>query len=58
MQLDIDAKEADLLKRVLDRYLGDLRAEIYKTENAAMRADLKGDEVMIKALLGRLPVAA
>lgn len=54
MQLRVDTDEARVLRAVLERYLGDLRAEIYKTENADMRTDLKSDEATIKTLLGRL----
>lgn len=54
MQLTFEPAERDLLDRVLNRYLGDLRAEIGKTENFEMRQDLKHDEDMLKSLLERL----
>ena len=57
MQVQIDTGEAKLLRSVLERYLGDLRAEIYKTEKATMRDDLKHDEETIKSLLSRLPAS-
>lgn len=56
MQIQVDGEEARLLRSVLERYLGDLRAEIYKTENATMRDGLKADETAIKTLLGRIAV--
>ncbi len=57
MEVQIDSEEATLLRSVLERFLGNLRAEIYKTESAAMRAELKHDEETIKALISRLPAA-
>ncbi len=54
MQMQIDGQEASLLRSILERHLGDLRAEIYKTENADMRNDLKHNEETIKELIARL----
>lgn len=55
MQLDLQTKdETDVLRRVLESYLSDLRMEIGKTENYAMRQALKQDEETIKVLLERL----
>lgn len=54
MELRIEPQEADLLRSVLERYLGDLKSEIYKTENATMRNGLKQDEVTLKALISRI----
>ncbi len=54
MQMQIDGQEASLLRSILERHLGDLRAEIYKTEKADMRNDLKHNEETIKELIARL----
>lgn len=54
MQFDLTTEEATLLRNILERHLGDLRAEIYKTENAEMRDELKENEEVIKGLLSRL----
>ena len=54
MQLSLTDDEAVLLRDVLNRYLPSLREEVYKTENYAMRQDLKADEVLLKDLITRL----
>ncbi|MCZ2108441.1 MAG: hypothetical protein LC118_02525 [Dehalococcoidia bacterium] len=57
MQIDVEPREAVLLRSVLERYLGDLRSEIYKTENEAMRNGLKEDEATLKSLINRIQPA-
>jgi hypothetical protein len=47
-------EEGVLLLRMLESALGDLRMEIGKTENFAMRQDLKHDEELLKAMIARL----
>lgn len=54
MQFELTTEEAVLLKNVLERDLGDLRSEIYKTENAQMRSGLKENEEVMKGILARL----
>ena len=54
MQLELDAADADLLERLLDGRLGDLRMEISNTDDYDFRQGLKEDEARIKALLARL----
>jgi len=60
MEFYLEPEEAELVARILHNYLGDLRAEIYKTENHDWREGLHKDEAVIKRLLERLgqPVAA
>lgn len=57
MQIDVEPNEAVLLRSVLERYLGNLRSEIYKTENATMRDGLKEDEATLKSLIQRIQPA-
>jgi hypothetical protein len=54
MQLSLAPNEATLLQRILTNHLGDLREEIYKTENHDWRVALHEDERIIKSLLQRL----
>lgn len=54
MQLNLDAREVVLMRRLLDRALGEMREEVYKTENYEWRESLKDDEVLLKSLLERL----
>ncbi|HEX6511769.1 MAG TPA: hypothetical protein VF157_05695 [Chloroflexota bacterium] len=54
MNLELNQEESDLLGRVLNNYLGDLRMEIGKTENYDWRQSLHADEDRIKAVLARL----
>jgi len=59
MELDLDAKEMELLTRTLERRLDDIQREIHHTDRAAFKAMLKADEATLRALLGRLkaPIA-
>ncbi|MBE7519036.1 MAG: hypothetical protein HS107_07285 [Thermoflexaceae bacterium] len=54
MELKLEQSEAALLKQVLERFLGNLRMEIGKTENFGMRQELKADEEVVKAIIARL----
>lgn len=51
LHLNLDADERDVLTRLLERALGDLRMEIAATENYEFRQDLKAQEEVIKKLL-------
>jgi hypothetical protein len=57
MQLEISDREGAILADVLSSFLGDLRAEIYKTEAASYKADLKAREAVLVSLLERLPAS-
>jgi hypothetical protein len=54
MQLDISAEEAAVLTAVLDSALGEIREEVYKSETAEYKTNLKEREAIITALLERL----
>lgn len=43
-----------MLGRLLSNSLGDLREQVYKTENYEWRKDLQQDEEILKGLLERL----
>jgi hypothetical protein len=55
MQLEISDREGAILADVLTSFLGDLRAEIYKTDSRTFKADLKEREAVLNSLLERLP---
>ncbi len=54
MDLLLSGEDFVLLKRVLERYVSDLRMEIAGTENADWRKDMHADEDRAKQLLARL----
>lgn len=54
MQLELDDQEQDTLEDVLKSYLSDLRLEVAGTEQMKLREQLKGQEVLIKQILGKL----
>lgn len=54
MDLMLNNDEAALVRNLLERQLSLLREEIGKTENYAMRQDLKNDEALLKGVLQRL----
>jgi len=54
VHLELDEVEAGLLKRILERYLGELRMEISNTEKLDWRREMHADEDLIKHLLQRL----
>ena len=54
MALELSGEDFSLLKRVLERYVSDLRMEIADTNNAGWRKDMHADEDRAKQLLARL----
>jgi len=54
MQIVLSDEEANLLTAVASQYLSDLREEIYKTETFEVKDQLKREEALLKAILGRL----
>jgi hypothetical protein len=54
MQLEISADEAAVLTDVLESALGDLREQVYKSEVAEYKANLKRREALIAGVLGRV----
>lgn len=54
MDLKLHDSERELLLRILQQYLSDLRMEIADTEQYEFRQGLKEDENVIKDLIARL----
>jgi len=54
MRLEMSGPERDLLLTLLRDELGRLKGEIYKTEAADFKADLKAREATLVAIIGRL----
>lgn len=54
MELSLSTREVEVLGRLLSNSLGDLREQVYKTENYEWRKDLQQDEEILKGLLERL----
>jgi len=53
--LQIDDKDAVLLKGLVEKYLLDLRREIARTEKREWRKDLEKEETLMVNLLDQLP---
>jgi hypothetical protein len=58
MELTLNRDEAELLEGLLERCLADLREEIYHTDRAAYKADLKADEALMRSILAKLAAHA
>lgn len=58
MELKLQPEEVDVLRRVLESYLSDLRMEIANTDRQAWREPLKHDEAIITTILARLQAQA
>jgi hypothetical protein len=54
MQIELGPAELQVLEDVLDKELGDLREQIYKTEVAEYKAVLKQREAIVISLLDRV----
>jgi hypothetical protein len=54
MDLYLDTRETELLMGLLNRYLEGLRREIYHTDRAAFKKELKADEALMQGILGKL----
>ncbi len=58
IKLELSLQEQEVLIEVLESFLSDLRMEIADTERLAFRERLKGQEQVIKRLLGALRQSA
>jgi hypothetical protein len=58
MDLYLNSKEVELLMRLLEQHLEDIRREIHHTDRAAFKAVLKSDEALMRDILGRLKTPA
>jgi hypothetical protein len=54
-RLDLDERETEALRGVLEDYVSDLRMEIANTDSQDVRDELKEREKLLKRILGRLP---
>lgn len=54
MDLELSREDFDLLKRILESYISDLRMEIAGTDRLAWREKMHADEDRAKELLARL----
>jgi hypothetical protein len=54
MRLEMNIEETDLLRRVLDSYVSNLRTEIHHTDNREYREALKHEDEVLRSLLQRL----
>jgi hypothetical protein len=52
--LDIEPKEAEVLKEVLEFYLSDLRMEIADTDRLEFRNELKDQKALLERISKRL----
>jgi hypothetical protein len=53
MKLELQTPEVEVLRRVLENYLPELKGTISNTENFDWRQDMKKDEEVIKSILQR-----
>ncbi len=54
MDLYLDAKEAELVQRVLVHRLEDLHHEIHHTDRRAFKAELKAEEALLEHVLDKV----
>jgi len=54
MDITLTPDEAQLLKKILESFLSDLRVEVADTEKYEWRKELQKDEETIKGLIARL----
>ncbi|HQY92106.1 hypothetical protein [Caldilinea sp.] len=54
VQIELSAEEAAELVRVLEEYLGDLRAEISDTDSSFFKEGLREEKGVIKDVLSKL----
>lgn len=54
MQIEFDQPDIELLRRVLDHYLGNLRMEIGRTDDYEFRQSLHAEEDRLKGIIARI----
>jgi hypothetical protein len=54
MNLELTDEERDILKHAVEKYVSNLRGEIYKTESHTFKPPLKNEEEVLKVVLGKL----
>ncbi len=58
MELILTPAERDLLEGILEDALGSLREEVYHSETARYKDDLKADEATLRVILNKLALLA
>ena len=58
MDLYLDARETELLLRILEHRLEDIRREIHHTDHAHFKAGLKADQEVMQHILTKLKMPA
>jgi hypothetical protein len=58
MILTLDTGEAEMLKRLLENNLVELRDEIHHTDRTAFKAGLRTEETLLRSVLRKLNVPA
>ncbi len=58
MKLELQPKEAVILKEILTHFLSDLRFDIADTEAYELRQAMKGEEDTIRSIITRLDEVA
>jgi hypothetical protein len=53
-QFNLSPEEVQVIREILESYLGDLRVEVHHTDDFDYREGLKHKEVVIKKLLQQL----
>lgn len=57
IRLELEQDQAEMLREMLEGYLGDLRMEVAQTDLMDVREDLKKKEALLKDLISRLGAA-
>jgi len=55
--IQLEPDQAEMLREMLEGYLGDLRMEVAQTDLMDVREDLKKKEALLKDLISRLGAA-
>lgn len=58
MEIKLSPEERDLLVRLIDRAIGEMRSEVRRTSSPQMHDDIKRDAERLKELLDRLRALA
>lgn len=54
IRLELEQDQAEMLREMLEGYLGDLRMEVSQTDLMDVREELKKKEALLKDLIARL----
>jgi len=54
VRLELDRQQAEMLREMLEGYLGDLRMEVSQTDQMDFREELKKKEALLKDVIARL----